>query len=151
MNQISQNEMSGMKLLFVDDEKGFVDTLIRRLERRKIDARAVYSGNDAITFLADNKGMDLVILDVKMPGMDGIETLKEIKKQFPLTEVIMLTGHATVGSAIDGMKLGAFDYLTKPCDLEQLLEKSSAAVVRKWNQEEKIQEARIQEICGRRV
>ena len=68
----------------------------------------------------------MVILDVKMPGMDGIETLREIKSRYPLVEVIMLTGHATVESAIDGMKLGAFDYLMKPCDIDVLVSKVSA-------------------------
>ena len=71
--------------------------------------------------LSRHRNIDVVILDVKMPGMDGIQTLEEIKRRFPITEVIMLTGHATVESAIEGMKLGAFDYLMKPCDMEQLV------------------------------
>ncbi|MDD9301748.1 MAG: response regulator [Desulfobacter sp.] len=139
------------KILFVDDEKAFLDTLIKRLEKRKINPRAVYSGEEALTFLAENTSTDVVVLDVKMPGMDGLETLSEIKKQFPLVEVIMLTGHATVESAIDGMKLGAFDYMMKPCDLDLLMEKLDKAVAKKQGHEEKIMEARLKEIAGQRV
>ena len=87
----------------------------------------------------------MVILDVKMPGMNGIETLEKIRNQFPLIEVIMLTGHATVESAIEGMKLGAFDYLMKPCEIEQLLAKVQEATKKKRDHEEKIREARVRE------
>jgi len=80
-----------------------------------------------------------------MPGMNGIETLEKIRKQFPLMEVIMLTGHATVESAIEGMKLGAFDYLMKPCEIEQLIAKVQEAAKKKRNHEEKIREARVRE------
>ncbi len=75
-----------------------------------------HSGDEALKKLNENAGVEVVILDVKMPGMDGIETLREIKRQFPLVEVVMLTGHATVESAIEGMKIGAFDYLMKPSE-----------------------------------
>ena len=91
----------------------------------------------------------MVILDVKMPGMDGIQTLEEIKHKFPITEVIMLTGHATVESAIDGMRLGAFDYLMKPCDMEQLVSKVEGAAKRRRSHEEKIIQARMKEITSR--
>ncbi len=91
-----------------------------------------------------------MILDVKMPGMDGIETLRAIKKAHPLIEVIMLTGHATVETGIDGMKLGAFDYLMKPCDIELLMKKVQEAKAKKDQQNEKISEARIDEISLRR-
>jgi DNA-binding NtrC family response regulator len=94
---------------------------------------------------------EVVILDVKMPGMDGIEALQTIKRKVPLVEVIMLTGHATVESAIEGMKMGAFDYLLKPCDMDHLIAKVSEAAARKRHQEEKIINARIQEITARRA
>jgi DNA-binding NtrC family response regulator len=84
-----------------------------------------------------------------MPGMDGIETLKEIKRQFPLVEVIMLTGHATVESAIEGMKLGAFDYLMKPSDIDLLVEKVTEAAAKKRRHEEKIIEAQMRDITTR--
>jgi len=95
-------------------------------------------------------GFDVVILDVKMPGMDGLETLAEIKRQHPNLEVIMLTGHATVESAIDGMKTGAYDYLMKPCDIDLLLSKIERAVGKKREHEEKILEAKAQMIALRR-
>ncbi len=140
-----------MKILFVDDEKAFLDTLIKRLEKRQLKADAVYDGQSAIDFLSENSSTDVVVLDVKMPGMDGLETLKAIKADFPLVEVIMLTGHATVESAIEGMKQGAFDYLMKPCDLTALIEKLEKAAGKKQEHEEKIMEARHREISGRMV
>ncbi len=143
--------MKTIKLLLVDDERAFLDTMTKRLEKRQIGVWAVYSGTEALDELERNKGIEVVILDVKMPGMDGMETLVEIKKRFPLLEVVMLTGHATVETAIDGMKLGAFDYLMKPCDIDLLLSKVTAAASKKRKQEEKIVEARIKEITGRQI
>ena len=95
--------------------------------------------------------LEVVVLDVKMPGMDGIETLREIKLRHPLVEVIMLTGHATVETAIEGMKLGAFDYLMKPCDIDTLVAKVEAAAARKAEHDEKIVQARIKEITDRQA
>jgi len=86
-----------------------------------------------------------------MPGMDGIETLREIKRQFPLVEVIMLTGHATVESAIEGLKIGAFDYLMKPSEIETLVSKVTEAAAKKRQHEEKIMQARLKEITKRRA
>jgi len=143
--------MTALKLLLVDDERAFLDTMTKRLEKRQTSVWAVYNGRDALAELEKNKGLEVVVLDVKMPGMDGMETLVEIKKRFPLVEVIMLTGHATVETAIDGMKLGAFDYLMKPCDIDLLLSKLTAAASKKRKQEEKIVEARIKEITGRQI
>ncbi len=143
--------MEDAKLLLVDDEKGFLDTITKRLEKRKLKVWAVYSGEDALKELKNNTAIEVVVLDVKMPGMDGIETLVEIKKRFPLMEVIMLTGHATVETAIDGMKLGAFDYLMKPCDIDTLISKVKEAIEKKRQHDEKIMEARIKEISDRMV
>jgi len=142
--------MKKIKLLLVDDERPFLETISKRLEKRDLTVSAVYSGQDALVQLENNTSIEVVILDVKMPGMDGIQTLVEIKKKFPLVEVIMLTGHATVESAIDGMKLGAFDYLMKPCDIDALVTKVEEAASKKREHEEKISEARIKEIIGRR-
>jgi DNA-binding NtrC family response regulator len=86
-----------------------------------------------------------------MPGMDGIETLGLIRSRFPLVEVVMLTGHATVETGIMGMKLGAFDYLMKPCDIDVLVAKVTEAAAKKRGQEEKIIQARIKEITSRRT
>ena len=143
--------MNQIRLLLVDDEKGFLDTLTKRLTKRNLSVSAVYSGKDALAELKDNSSIEIVVLDVKMPEMDGIETLIEIKKSFPLIEVIMLTGHATVETAIDGMKLGAFDYLMKPCDIEGLVGKVKEAVEKKKKHDEKIIEARIKELSDRMV
>ncbi|MCK5695629.1 MAG: response regulator [Desulfobacula sp.] len=143
--------MKKIKLLLVDDEKPFLDTITKRLEKRELYVSAVYSGKEALVELENNKNIEVVVLDVKMPGMDGIETLTEIKKSFPLVEVIMLTGHATVETAIDGMKVGAFDYLMKPCDIDTLVTKVNDAMEKKRKHDEKIIEARMKEISGRMV
>jgi DNA-binding NtrC family response regulator len=143
--------MSLAKVLFVDDEIPFVEALTKRLTKRELDILPAYSGDEALKRLAEQSDIEVVILDVKMPGMDGIETLKGIKNKFPLVEVIMLTGHATVESAIEGMKLGAFDYLMKPCEIEILVAKVSEAAARKRRHEEKIVQARLKEITKRRI
>ena len=138
-------------VLLVDDEAPFVDTMTKRLTKRKLTVFKSYSGEEALETLKENSQIDLVILDVKMPGMDGIETLKEMRKEFPLVEVIMLTGHATVETSIEGMRLGAFDYLMKPCDMDVLMEKVNAATKKKRDHEEKIREARVSNILKART
>jgi DNA-binding NtrC family response regulator len=100
--------MSIANVLLVDDEIEFVETFSERLELRDLAISKAFSGEEALQVLETNRTIELVILDVKMPGMDGIETLAQIKKRYPLVEVIMLSGHADVESAIDVMKLGAF-------------------------------------------
>ena len=137
-------------VLLVDDEVPFVETMTKRLNKRNLKILNAFSGTEALEVLSKEGNVDVVILDVKMPGMDGIETLKEIKRQHPLVEVIMLTGHGTIESGIEGMKLGAFDYLTKPCDIEQLMAKVQEAKGIKVKREEKITQARIAEIALRR-
>jgi DNA-binding NtrC family response regulator len=138
-------------VLLVDDEAPFVETMTKRLTKRKLNVLKALSGEEALETLKGDSHIDVVILDVKMPGMDGIETLKEIRKDFPLVEVIMLTGHATVETSIEGMRLGAFDYLMKPCDVEVLMEKVNAAAKKKRDHEEKIREARVQTILKHRT
>ena len=113
--------MDKFKVMIVDDEVDFLETIVKRLKTRSIDVAGVESGYKALEAL-EVSSPDVIILDVKMPGMDGIETLREIKKKKPLTEVIMLTGHASVESGIQGMQLGAFDYVMKPVALDELLE-----------------------------
>jgi len=119
--------MLATKILLVDDEEEFLSTLAKRLTARNFSVRKALSGEEALRELRELPDTDVVLLDVKMPGMDGIQTLREIKARHPLTEVIMLTGHATIESAVEGMKLGAFDYLMKPCDMEELSSKAAAA------------------------
>jgi len=136
-------------VLLVDDEVPFVETMTKRLAKRDLTVVSAHSGPEALTKLGKEDHVDVVILDVKMPGMDGVETLKEIKKGHPLIEVIMLTGHATIETGIEGMKLGAFDYLMKPCDIDMLLLKVQEAKAKKDKHNEKIAQARIQEIALR--
>jgi DNA-binding NtrC family response regulator len=137
-------------VLLVDDEASFVETLSKRIAKRDLNVSTALSGAEALDKLKAGGGtskFDVVILDVKMPGMDGMETLMAIKQRHPTVEVIMLTGHATVESAIDGMKAGAFDYLMKPCDIELLLAKIDRAVFKKREHEEKILQAKAQMIA----
>jgi len=129
--------MSDPTALLVDDEAEFLDTLLKRLRKRDVEAFGVRSGEEALSFL-DGRSVDVVVLDVKMPGMDGIQALREIKKRNPLLEVIMLTGHASMEAAIEGMELGAFDYLMKPINIDDLLYKIQDAHKKKSLQEEKI-------------
>ena len=135
--------MSKPSVLLVDDEVPFVDTMTKRLEKRELIVFKAHGGQEALKALDKHRNIDVVILDVKMPGMDGIETLGEIKKAYPLIEVIMLTGHATVETAIEGMKLGAYDYLMKPCEIDKIMEKVGEAVVKRRDHEEKIRKAQI--------
>lgn len=122
--------MSEFKVLLVDDETDFVETLVKRLRKRKLDVRAASSGQQALDMLSESPS-DVVVLDVKMPDMDGIETLRRIKKIAPSVEVVMLTGHANVEVAMQGMELGAFDYLMKPIDIDDLLYKLQDAFKKK--------------------
>ena len=134
--------MEAMKLMLVDDEERFLATTKKLLERKGYDVVTARSGAEALEILRQNM-VHVVILDVKMPGMDGNATLVEIKRQFPMTEVIMLTGHATVESAIDGLKSGASDYLMKPTDVKDLIAKAEEAFSRRQGMEEKIRVARM--------
>ena len=129
--------MNGMNVLLVDDEVEFLQTLLKRMRKRNVNVTGVKSGEEALAHLFRNE-TDVVVLDVKMPGMDGIETLREIKKRAPLIEVIMLTGHASLEVAIEGMELGAFDYLMKPINIDDLLYKIQDAYKKKSIQKEKI-------------
>jgi DNA-binding NtrC family response regulator len=138
--------MDKFKILVVDDEVDFLETIVNRLERRKLSAIGVPSGEEAVA-LVKEQSFDVIILDMKMPGgMDGIQALREIKKIQPLVEVLLLTGHASVETSIEGMKLGAFDYCLKPIKFEQLLQKIGAAFERKNNHEKKIRDAKIKEL-----
>jgi len=113
-------------MLLVDDEDDFRTTLANRLKLRKVDVTDVASGNEAIE-LVRQKSFDVAVIDVKMPGIDGIETLKQIKQIQPAMEIVMLTGHASIESGIEAMKLGAYNYIMKPCDIDELLIKTGDA------------------------
>ncbi len=132
-------KLDSASVLLVDDEAEFVETLTKRMNKRNVHASSVQSGEAALEFLERNPA-DVVVLDVKMPGMDGVSTLKKIKTQYPLIEVIMLTGHASVEVAMQGMELGAFDYLMKPMSIDDLLYKIQDAYKKKTLHEQKIGE-----------
>jgi DNA-binding NtrC family response regulator len=129
--------MDDLRVLIVDDEKEYLDTLIKRMKKRNLNIQGVESGEDALRRL-ETDPVDVVVLDVRMVGMDGIQVLREVKNKYPLIEVIMLTGHASTEVAIEGMELGAFDYLMKPVDFDELLYKIQDAGKKKAIQEKKI-------------
>ena len=114
--------MPAIRTMIVDDEREYIDLLSERLSMRGIRVTGATSGEEALSIL-DDKPMDVIVLDVMMPGLDGIETLVEIKKRHPDASVVLLSGNANMDTAIKGMKLGAYDYLVKPVELEELLYK----------------------------
>ncbi len=111
-----------ISVLLVDDEKGYLNVLSNRLSRRAITATKAFSGTEAIQILRKND-FDVVVLDLKMEDMDGIEVLKVVKRMVPNLPVIILTGHGSQTAAKEGIEFGAFDYLTKPCELVELMDK----------------------------
>ncbi|MBU1569270.1 MAG: response regulator [Proteobacteria bacterium] len=137
--------MDEFSVLLVDDEREFLETLLIRLLKRRIKVTGVNSGKEALKILKETPP-DVVVLDVRMQGVDGLQTLREIKKIRPLVEVIMLTGHANLEVAAEGMEAGAFDYLMKPIDVDELLYKLEDAFKRKKIQEQKIR--RLEEEKG---
>ncbi len=130
--------MARYTVLIVDDEADFREVTSKQLLRRDLHCESAADGDSALELIKSNS-YDVVLLDVKMPGRDGIDTLREMKRLAPMTEIIMLTGHASVESGIDGIKYGAFDYLMKPMEIESLMEKLDAAFERKRIQHEKIE------------
>jgi two-component system, NtrC family, sensor kinase len=132
--------MNNIRLLLVDDEDDFRRTIAKRLRKRGFAPEEAGTGEECLAIL-EKHPMDVVILDVKMPGMNGIETLHYIKEKYPKTEVIMLTGHATTRDGVDGIKTGAFDYLSKPIELEHLLGKIKQAHEKIRREEDKLREA----------
>ncbi len=142
--------MQNPNILVVDDEGDFLETLMNRLRKRNIGTIGCASGEEAVR-LAKEHPFDVVILDIKMPGgMDGIETLREIKRIRPETEVILLTGHASLETSVEGMKQGAYDYLLKPIRLEDLLEKLVQALERKGSAEHRAQSEEIRKLLQKR-
>ncbi len=113
-------------VLLVDDEEDFTDALSKRLEVRNLKVMTVNRGEDAV-HMVDKHSFDVIILDIAMPGMDGLETLEQIKANHPDAEIIMLTGHASVKNSVKAMKIGAEDLLEKPVDITDLLNKIETA------------------------
>ena len=138
-----------VKVLLADDEVDFAKTLAERLEMRNLSVTPVFSGKAALEII-EEIDFDVIVLDVLMPETNGIDLLREIKEKTPLTQVIMLTGQATVKNAIEGMKLGAFDFLLKPADIDLLEEKINDAYGIKLRHEERIRKAQIDSIIKER-
>lgn len=113
--------MDPIIVLVVDDEEDFLNALVTRLKLRDLNAHGVPTGEDALGFLEQHP-VDVVVLDIKLPGMDGLKVLREIKKKYSKVEVVMLTGHGETESGMEGLSLGAFAYLVKPVKLEELIE-----------------------------
>lgn len=139
--------MKNVKIMLVDDEERFLSTTQKLLNKKGYDAITASSGSMALDLLGQ-KQVHVVILDVKMPGMDGIETLKAIKSQYPMVEVVMLTGHATVESAVQGLKAGASDYLMKPAEIDDLIERAEEAYARRQQLDEKIRMIQMRKHMG---
>jgi DNA-binding NtrC family response regulator len=138
--------MAPPKILVVDDEGDFLETLMNRLNKRKIATFGCASGEEALRLAREN-AFDVIVLDIKMPGgMDGIETLREIKKVQPGVDVILLTGHASLETSVEGMREGAYDYLLKPIKLEDLLEKLAQALERRGSAEHRAQGEEIRKL-----
>ncbi len=135
------------KVLLVDDEKDFLDALSERMRNRGMNVRATTSAEEALEAVGE-ESFDAIVLDLKMPGMDGIEALQKIKKNNPELQVILLTGHATVEKGIEAMKLGAMDFIEKPADINALTEKIKKAQTRKMILVEKKTEEKMKKILS---
>lgn len=133
------------KVLLVDDEEEFVETLAERMRNRGMDVATSNTGGDALD-LIDREPYDVVILDLQMPGMDGLEALARIKRRQPDIQVVLLTGHATVEKGVEAMKRGALEFLEKPVDLTTLAEVIRKAKAEKMILVEQDTEERIREI-----
>ena len=137
---MTAEHLHNIRLLLIDDEDHFRHTLFKRLGKRGLTARQAGSGEEGLAMMKAEP-VDVVVLDMKMPGLDGIEALKRIKSEWPQTEVIFLTGHSTTQDGVEGIKSGAFDYLSKPIEFEHLLEKIKQAYEKRIRDEERRQEA----------
>jgi DNA-binding NtrC family response regulator len=137
--------MIGSKILLVDDEEVFTRNMSKLLTSRGYFVNAVNSGDAAIRALED-RPVDVIVLDLKMPGMDGLATLKEIQKLGLFTQTLILTGHGSIDSALEAMKLGAYDYLTKPCEIDELVTKIEGAWQKKDGAEKIDLQDKIQKI-----
>ncbi len=137
--------MNTTNLLIVDDEEQFLITAKKLMDKRGVNTFVSTNGFDALRLLKERR-IDVVILDLKMPGIDGVDVLRKIKQNYPEIEVILLTGHASVESAVEGLKLGAFDYLMKPSTIPDILEKVKQAHERKVAREEKARKNKVDNI-----
>lgn len=142
-------ECADCRVLLVDDEVDFVEVLADRLEARELDVEKAFSGEEALA-AAEKKVFDAIVLDVAMPGMNGIETLEKLLEINPDLQVILLTGHATLEQAAAAIRIGALDLLEKPADIDTLVSKIELAATRRWSQEEKRLEDKIADIMRKK-
>ncbi|NJB67801.1 DNA-binding NtrC family response regulator [Desulfobaculum xiamenense] len=140
--------MADVNVLLVDDNKDFVETLAERMQARGMNAAAVFDGGQALA-AAEARRYDAVVLDLQMPGMDGIETLKRLKEMNDELQIILLSGHATVQLTVEAMKLGALDFMEKPVDLATLVEKIRVAQAKRMVLEEAHNNEKINDILSR--
>jgi len=137
--------MKGSKILLVDDEAVFTANMSKLLSHRGYRVKTAGSGEDAIRIL-EAEDVDVIVLDLKMPGMDGIATLREIQKLGLFSQTLILTGHGSIDTALEAVKLGAYDYLTKPCEIDELVSKIEGAWEKKDDAEQKDRSAKIQKV-----
>ena len=137
--------MKGSRILLIDDEAAFTKNVSKLLTYRGYRVETAGSGDSAIRIL-EEQDFDVIVLDLKMPGMDGITTLAEIKKLGLFTETLILTGHGSIDTALEAVKLGAYDYLTKPCDIDELVAKIEGAWEKKDEVEKKDRDEKIQKL-----
>ncbi len=130
--------MSSIHFLLVDDEEVLIETIAKRLRLKGFIVDCAFSGNDALNQLGRSDTIDIVLLDIQMPDLDGMRVLEILKTKHPLVEIIMLTGHATIQSAVEALKWGAYDYLVKPCDFNDLISMANKAIYRKREREARI-------------
>lgn len=135
--------MAPIPILVVDDERDFTEILAQRLGKRGYAVKTALDGATALKVLESDRSIEVVVLDIAMPGMNGIDTLKALKNVDPLLEIIMLTGQATVNTAVEAIKHGAFNYLSKPCEIDDLSTFIEEAVRRKRSREAKILDVRM--------
>ncbi|MDK9705539.1 MAG: response regulator [Desulforhopalus sp.] len=135
--------MEPTTVLVIDDDQSFTEILGLRLDKRGFTVCTAADGEAGLTTLDHNEGIDVVVLDLAMPGMDGLEVLKIMKKRRPLVEILMLTGRSTVTTAVEAIKLGAYNYLTKPCNIEDLSTIIEEAAKHRKNRQAKILEIRM--------
>lgn len=123
--------MAEIRVLIVDDETEFAATLAERLELRRMQTRVAAGADEALAILGEGWGPDVVLLDLKMPGLDGLQTLTLLKQQDPTLEVILVSGHGSTSAGMEGMQKGLFDYLLKPVDIGVVVEKIEQAYLKK--------------------
>lgn len=138
---------SKIKILVVDDEKRFLDTLTKRLSMRDFDVTPASNGTEALQ-AAENMAFDLALVDLKMPGMSGEDVLQELKKKYPLIEVVILTGHGSIDSAVECTKLGSYTYLQKPCETEELLQVLKNAYHKRIQQKLALSEEKVDQLLN---